>query len=75
MASNGNMDYPKITKQSFVLGFILFLFGALGEGLIHMMGLQVPGWEQILLFDIEVLGIGIMLLSPLIFGIFLPLTE
>jgi len=38
-------------------------------------GISVPDWERALLFDIELLGILIGLLSPFVFGILLPLTE
>lgn len=71
----GNLDYPKITKRGVAIGLGLFVIGALGEAIIHLMGLQVPGWEEALLFDFEVLGILIMLLSPFVFGILMPLTE
>ena len=71
----GDLDYSKATKQSFLLGIGLFLIGALGEATIHTTGLQVPGWEETLLLDLEFLGTAIALFSPFIFGIVLPLTE
>jgi hypothetical protein len=42
---------------------------------VRTLGVQLPAWELALLFDLEVLGIGIFLLSPIVFGILLPLTE
>ncbi|MFT4910802.1 MAG: hypothetical protein ACI9TI_001979 [Natronomonas sp.] len=69
------IDYPKITKRSFALGLALFCIGGLGQGLVRTLGVQLPAWELTLLFDLEVLGIGIFLLSPIVFGILLPLTE
>jgi hypothetical protein len=71
----GELDYPVLTKRSFLLGVALFGIGALGELGLSAAGLAVPEWERALLFDIELLGILIGLLSPFIFGVLLPLTE
>jgi hypothetical protein len=71
----GNLDYPSLTKRGVLVGLGLFLIGAVGEVLIHTFGIGVPGWEQALLFDAEVLGVLIVLISPFLFGIVLPLTE
>ena len=71
----GDIDYPKVTKRSVLLGLTLFLIGAIGELLIHTMGLQVPAWEETLLFDLEIIGTLIVLCSSFVFGIILPLTE
>lgn len=35
----------------------------------------LPGWETMLLADAEVLGVLVGLLSPLVFGLVLPLVE
>ena len=72
---NRNLDYPKLTKQSFLFGVALFVAGVFGESLIHSLGLEVPGWEQNLLFGIEAVGVLVALLSPFVFGILLALTE
>jgi len=71
----GNLDYPTLTKRSFLFGVGLFLVGVLGEFAIAATGASVSGWGQALLVDAEAIGIIIALLSPLIFGIILPLTE
>lgn len=71
----GDLDYPKLTKRSFLLGLSLFVIGALGEMIITSTGVSVPGWEQALLVNMEALGVLIALLSPFIFGMLLPLTE
>ncbi|MGQ4556360.1 DUF7860 family protein [Halobellus sp. GM3] len=71
----GDIDYPTLTKRSFLLGFGLFAFGALGELALAATGVQVPGWEHALLVDAEWIGVAIALLSPFVFGILLPLTE
>lgn len=65
----------KITKRGVLFGLGLFLIGAVGEAYIHMTGTQVPGWEERLLLDLEFLGTAIALVTPFVFGIFLPLTE
>jgi hypothetical protein len=71
----GDLDYSTWTKRGTLLGLGLFAAGALGELTAHAMGLQLPAWEATLLFDAEVIGVGLFLLSPLIFGVALPLTE
>ncbi|MDQ2055359.1 MULTISPECIES: hypothetical protein [Halobellus] len=71
----GNLDYPTLTKRSFLLGIGLFAVGALGEFAIATTGAAVPAWEHTLLVDAEFLGVLLALLSPFVFGILLPLTE
>lgn len=71
----GDLDYPRLTKRSFLAGLILFAVGAVGEFAIFAAGLQIPAWEETLLLDLEILGVLICLLSPFVFGIVLPLTE
>jgi hypothetical protein len=71
----GDLDYPALTKGGTLLGVALFALGALGELAIHALRLQVPAWEATLLFDAEVLGVLLVLFSPLVFGLLLPLTE
>ncbi|MFB6170399.1 MAG: hypothetical protein ABEJ06_04545 [Haloarculaceae archaeon] len=75
MGRYGNVDYPTLTKRSVVLGLGLFLVGVLGQMVIQTASLSAPGWEHTLLFDAEVLGVVVTLLSPFVFGILLPLTE
>ncbi|TKX75539.1 hypothetical protein EXE46_03575 [Halorubrum sp. GN11_10-6_MGM] len=71
----GDLNYPKLTKQSFLFGVGLFAIGAAGELALSASGASVPGWEQALLLDAELVGVAIALLAPFVFGIFLPLTE
>lgn len=71
----GDLDYPTLAKRGTLLGFGLFAVGALGELASHALGMQLPAWEATLLFDAEVLGVALFLLSPLVFGVLLPLTE
>ncbi|MFD1632635.1 hypothetical protein ACOZ4L_07560 [Haloplanus ruber] len=71
----GDLDYGTLTKRGTLLGLALFAVGALGELAAHAMGFGIPGWEATLLFDAEVLGVCLFLLSPLVFGVLMPLTE
>ncbi|WP_148413705.1 hypothetical protein [Haloferax sp. KTX1] len=76
MGRYGNIDYPRMTKTGLGLGLALFLFGALGAKVaLAVSGGPIPGWERTLFFDAEWLGIALVLFSPIIFGIVLPLTE
>jgi len=70
-----NIDYPTWTKRGFLLGVGLFLVGALGEAFLPAVVGPLPGWEQTLLLDLEILGVLLGLCSPFVFGILLPLTE
>ncbi|MFB6107571.1 MAG: hypothetical protein ABEJ82_01865 [Haloplanus sp.] len=71
----GNLDYSTFTKGGFLVGVVLFAVGAVGALGAHAIGLQLPAWEASLLWDAEVVGILLALLTPLVFGILLPLTE
>jgi hypothetical protein len=75
MSQTGSIDHAKRAKQGFYLGVSLFVVGAVGEIVGHAVYSDMPGWEQALLFDAEVVGVLLALLAPLIFGVVLPLTE
>ncbi|KAB1197497.1 MULTISPECIES: hypothetical protein [Haloferax] len=76
MGRYGNLDYPRLAKGGLGLGLALFLFGAIGAKVaLAMSGGQLPGWERTLFFDAEWIGIALILFSPIVFGIVLPLTE
>ncbi|WP_302080291.1 hypothetical protein [Salinibaculum rarum] len=75
MSQTGSMDHAKRAKQGFFLGAGLFAVGALGEIVGHSLYTELPGWEQTLLFNAEVVGILLALFAPLVFGIVLPLVE
>lgn len=75
MGRYGNMDYPRMTKRGFLLGLALLSIGAIGSAIGHGFFEPLPAWESTLLFDLEVIGLVIGFFSPLIFGIFMPLTE
>jgi hypothetical protein len=71
----GNLDYPRLTKTGFAFGVALFAFGVLGHVVGTAMYGTLPGWENVLLTDLEILGLLIAFFSPIVFGIVLPLTE
>jgi len=75
MSLTASTDYPALAKAGFFLGVALFALGGLGEVVGSAVFGGLPGWEQTVLFDMEVLGIAIGLLSPLVFGIVAPLVE
>ncbi|WP_410765912.1 hypothetical protein [Haloferax sp. DFSO60] len=77
MGRYGKLDYPRLTKTGVGLGIALFIFGAVGAkvALAASSGGQLPGWERTLFFDAEVIGVLLLLFSPIIFGIVMPLTE
>jgi len=71
----GDLDYPKVTKRGMALGLLLFAVGALGDTVVASMYGPLPSWEYTLFLDMEVVGVLVLLLTPFIFGIALPLTE
>lgn len=75
MGQYGSLDYPRLTKLGVALGLSLFAVGAAGSLVGPTLFGPLPGWERTLLFDAEVIGVVLTLLSPLVFGIVLPLTE
>ncbi|WP_049971695.1 DUF7860 family protein [Haladaptatus cibarius] len=75
MGRYGDLDYPKLTKRGFFLGVALLTIGALGEIVGTALYGPLPAWENALFTDLEIIGILLGLLSPFVFGMFLPLTE
>ncbi len=75
MPGHRRMSYGQMAKTGFLLGVGLFLIGAVGELAIQSQLVLVPAWEETLLFDFEVLGIVLFVLSPFVFGIALPLIR
>lgn len=71
----GSMDYARLAKLGFALGVLIFAVGAGGEMAGNALYGPLPGWEDALFFDLEVVGVFVTLLSPLFFGVVLPLTE
>ena len=75
MGRYGDLNYPFLAKAGFLLGLGLFVMGAGGEFIGHAYFQELPMWEEMLFFDLEVVGLLIAFVSPFVFGIFLPLTE
>lgn len=75
MHTGSRMDYARLAKGGFLLGLGMLAVGVVGEVLGHVVLGGLPGWEETLFFDLEVLGILLALVSPFLFGIFLPLLE
>ena len=68
-------EYGSLAKGGFLLGLGLLLFGAGGSIVGHAFFEPLPGWEETLFLDLEILGLVIGFLSPITFGIVLPLVE
>lgn len=75
MVNARQMDHATLAKRGFLLGVGLFALGVLGELLAPVLVGPLPGWGDMLLTDMEGLGILLGLFSPLVFGIILPLIE
>jgi hydrogenase/urease accessory protein HupE len=75
MGRYGELNYSKFTKTGFFLGVSFVVIGVLGELIGTSFYGSLPAWENMLFTGLEILGILLGLLSPFIFGIFLPLTE
>lgn len=75
MGRYGSLDYARLTKTGFALGVGLFALGAGGEIVGHSVYGTLPAWENTLFTYSEAIGIALGLISPFLFGIFLPLTE
>ena len=75
MGRSGTIDYGLFAKTGFLLGLGLFLVGAGGELIGHAYFEPLPGWEETLFFDLEMIGLVVGFVSPFLFGVFLPLTE
>lgn len=69
------IDHASFAKRGFFLGLALFAAGALGGVVGSAYFSPLPGWERALFFDMEVLGVFVGLLAPLVFGIVMPLVE
>ena len=75
MHAGNSSDYARLANGGFTLGVAMLLVGVLGELLVPLVFGSMPGWEATLFFDLEVIGVLLALVSPFLFGIFLPLVE
>ncbi|WP_318568337.1 hypothetical protein [Salinigranum marinum] len=71
----GDIDYPRVTKLGVLAGATLFILGLLGEVVGAALFGPLPAWEHTLFFDMEAVGIVLVLVVPFVFGVALPLTE
>jgi len=75
MARYASHDYARTAKVGFLAGVALWALGVLGGTVGPALFGPLPAWEMMLLTDAEVLGVLVGLLSPLLFGVVLPLVE
>jgi hypothetical protein len=75
MATSRDIDYATWTKTGFLLSVAMLAIGGGGELAAATAHWRLAGWQDALLFDLEVIGVLGMLLIPVVFGIALPLTE
>ena len=75
MGQYRNVDHATLAKRGFLLGVGLFAVGALGELTAHAFLGPLPGWGNMLLTNLEGVGILLGLFAPLVFGIVMPLVE
>jgi len=68
-------DYARLAKGGFLLGALLLLGGATGELAGHALYGSLPGWENTLFTDMEIAGVLVGLLAPVVFGIAAPLVD
>lgn len=67
-------EYARYARAGFLLGLGLFVIGGLGA-LVIAPRPSTPAWEVTLFVDMEIAGVLIGFLAPLVFGVVLPLTE
>lgn len=70
----GDLEYGRLTKTGVVAGAVLFAVGAIAEYGLQATGSITPTLESVFL-GMEFLGPLLALLSVLLFGVALPLTE
>ncbi|MFB6165206.1 MAG: hypothetical protein ABEJ31_08620 [Haloarculaceae archaeon] len=75
MSQSQSIDYPAWTKRGFLFGVGLFVLAELVDAVGPSVLGPLPGWEQTVLLLLAVVGVLVGLLSPLLFGIVLPLIE
>lgn len=73
MGQYGDIDYPTYIKRGVLLGLTLLVVGELGG--YASQSFSMPAWEEALFFALAVIGLLVLFLSPLLFGLVLPLTE
>lgn len=69
-----NLDYADIAKKGFLFGVGLFALGAAGVGAGHAF-VALPSIVEQVFLGMEVTGVLVGLLVPIVFGAVLPLVE
>lgn len=70
-----DFDYARIAKTGFLAGIALFAVGVVGELAGHALIASMPPSAEQALFALEVIGVAVGFLIPIVFGAVLPLTE
>ena len=68
------MDYGKRAKQIFLLGLVSIVVGAVGELAINGLSTHLTQWDEVVLTDMIGVGILLMIVGALGFGLILPLV-
>lgn len=71
---DSNLEYADVARKGFLVGVALFALGAVGEVAGHTL-FAVPSIAERLFFGMIVVGVGLGLLVPIVFGVVLPLLE
>jgi len=74
MGRYGTIDYPSFVKRGVLVGLALMFVGELG-GYLAENYVSISGWEETLFLLLAGVGLLMFVISPILFGIVLPLTE
>lgn len=69
------LDHARIAKTGFIAGIALFVVGVVGELLGHALLSSMPPTADQALLALEILGVLVGFLVPIVFGAVLPLVE
>jgi hypothetical protein len=75
MPQHASIDYQSYAKGGFFLGLALLVIGVVGSVAGHVFFESIPAWENTLFLGAEFAGLVIGFVSPILFGIVLPLIE
>ncbi|WP_254839899.1 hypothetical protein [Natronomonas marina] len=70
-----NFDYARIAKTGFLAGVALFALGVIGELAGHAVLPSMPAAVEQALLGMEILGVAVGFVVPIVFGAVLPLVE
>ncbi|WP_424018018.1 hypothetical protein ACOZ4N_19440 [Halorientalis pallida] len=75
MSQTASIDYQTYAKRGFFVGLSLLVIGVVGSVVGHTFFEPLPAWENTLFVGAEFAGLLVGFLSPIVFGIVLPLIE